>query len=70
MSAVQPFTERHRAIINSLGKRLEAFLEDPNEENLHDLRTSVRRADASVSALPKRFAPAGRPRGCRASWMT
>jgi CHAD domain-containing protein len=55
LAAVQSFPERHRATIKSLGKRLEAFLDDPNEENLHDLRISIRRADASVSALRKGF---------------
>ncbi len=55
MSAVQSFPEKHRATIDSLGKRLRAFLDDPNEENLHDARTAIRRADASMNALPKRF---------------
>jgi len=55
LSAVQPFAERHRAAIDSLGKRLKAFLVDPDEDNLHDMRTAIRRADASMSALPKRF---------------
>lgn len=55
LSAVRSFPERHRAIIKSLGKTLEAFLDDPNEDNLHDVRIAVRRTDASMSALPKRF---------------
>jgi len=41
--------------MDSLGKRLGAFLDDPSEERLHDVRTAIRRANASVSALPKRF---------------
>jgi CHAD domain-containing protein len=55
LPAVQSFPEGHRAVINSLGRRLESFLDDPNEENVHDVRTAIRRADASMSVLPKRF---------------
>jgi len=47
--------ERHRDRVKSLHKRLEAFLEEPSAENLHDLRTAVRRVDASVNSLPRRL---------------
>ena len=55
MSAVHSFPERHRAIVDSLGKRLEAFLDDPDADNLHDLRTEIRRACATLDALPKKL---------------
>ena len=41
--------------MKSLQKRLEAFLDDSSAENLHDLRTAIRRADASTAAMPKSF---------------
>jgi len=55
MPAVRPFPEKHRETIGSLKKRLSEFLDEPSEKSLHDLRTAIRRADASVSALPRTF---------------
>jgi CHAD domain-containing protein len=55
LSAAKSFPERHPGQVKSLEKKLGAFLDDPNEKNLHDLRTAVRRADASMAALPKSF---------------
>jgi CHAD domain-containing protein len=62
LSAVQSFHEKQRATIDSLGKRLRAFLDEPNEENLHDARTAIRRANASIGVMPKRFRERGRTR--------
>jgi CHAD domain-containing protein len=55
LSALHPPLERHRERVESLRKRLDAFLEEPSAENVHDLRTAVRRVDASVTSLPKEF---------------
>lgn len=39
-----------------MDKRLKAYLADPeNEKNIHDIRTSVRRFDVTVSLLPKKI---------------
>ena len=38
-------------------KRIKIYLEDPNnEENVHDVRTSLRRLDTFYSLLPKKAA--------------
>jgi CHAD domain-containing protein len=38
-----------------VGKRLEAYLLDPeDEENVHDVRTSLRRLEAAFSLMPKK----------------
>ena len=56
LPTVEPFPERHRTAMRSLKKKLDAFLEDPNEEeNLHDVRTAIRRAEASMHTMSKRF---------------
>lgn len=39
-------------------KRLEAYLSSPGEEQLHDLRTSIRRLESTYGALPKSERPA------------
>lgn len=35
-------------------ERLLAYTQDPNEENVHDVRTSIRRLDAAFKILPKK----------------
>ncbi len=65
MSAVKPLPERHAELMKALGKRLEEFLDDPFEEGLHDLRTAIRRAEASTRALPKSFRKRGKTRRLR-----
>lgn len=45
-----------------VGERLEAYLSDPeNEENVHDIRTSLRRLEAAFSLMPKK----ARRKNCR-----
>lgn len=39
--------------IERVEKKIKAYLVDSNEENIHDLRTSLRRFDASFRLLPK-----------------
>ena len=42
--------------LRRVNKRLETYLADPeNEENIHDIRTSIRRMDATFSLLPKKI---------------
>jgi CHAD domain-containing protein len=35
-------------------ERLSAYLQDPNEKNIHDVRISIRRLDAAFKILPKK----------------
>jgi CHAD domain-containing protein len=42
--------------LKRIDKRLETYLANPeNEKNIHDIRTSVRRLDATFSLLPKKI---------------
>ena len=41
--------------IQKVGKRLDDYIKDPNEENIHDIRTAIRRLEASYSASPKQI---------------
>ena len=36
-------------------ERLSAYVQDPNEKNVHDVRTSIRRLDAAFKILPKKI---------------
>jgi len=47
------FLEKYNARIEKVEKRLKSYLEDPDEENVHDLRTATRRMVAALDALPK-----------------
>ena len=47
------FLERHERNVKRATLRLKRYLADPTEENIHDLRTAIRRLDASYSVLPK-----------------
>jgi CHAD domain-containing protein len=38
-----------------VAKRLKAYLKEPNEANVHDLRTSIRRLLATADILPKKL---------------
>ena len=42
------------ANVQRVDKRLKDYLKDPNENNIHDIRTAVRRLDASFGSLPNR----------------
>jgi hypothetical protein len=39
--------------INRVDNRLNDYIKDSNENNIHDIRTAVRRLDASYRSLPK-----------------
>lgn len=36
-------------------ERLDRYLKDPSEENIHDVRTSIRRMEAAYSVLPRKI---------------
>ena len=48
------FLSRLETNVQRVDKRLNDFLKDPNENNIHDIRTAIRRLDASIGSLPKR----------------
>ncbi len=39
--------------IHKVDNRLDEYIKDPTEKNIHDIRTSIRRLDASYMASPK-----------------
>ncbi len=40
---------------DSVAKKLKVYLKDPNEDNVHDLRTSIRRLIVTSDILPKKM---------------
>ena len=48
------FLSRLETNVQRVDKRLNDYLKDPNENNIHDIRTAIRRLDASIGSLPKR----------------
>lgn len=49
------YFEKFDKIIAKSNERLAKYLTDPNEENIHDVRTSIRRLDAAYKVLPKKI---------------
>lgn len=49
------YFEKFDKLILKSNERLEKYLADPNEENVHDVRTSIRRLDAAWKVLPKKL---------------
>lgn len=50
------FERKFEQNLRRVNRRLKAYLADPeNEENIHDIRTSIRRMDATFSLLPKKI---------------
>src|SRR5947209_6774674 len=47
------FLSRLEVNVQRVDKRLNDYLKDPNENNIHDIRTAIRRVDASFYSLPK-----------------
>ncbi len=47
------FLDKYTVRIGKVEKRLRSYLEDPNEEHVHDLRTAIRRMSAALDALPR-----------------
>jgi CHAD domain-containing protein len=53
--AKSTFVRKFRQNLNRTAKTLEAYLADPENQNkMHDVRTSVRRLDATFRLLPKK----------------
>jgi CHAD domain-containing protein len=48
------FLSRLETNVQRVDKRLNDYLKDPNENSIHDIRTAIRRLDASIGSLPKR----------------
>jgi CHAD domain-containing protein len=42
-----------------VGKRVDEYIKDPKKDNIHDLRTAIRRLEASYSASPKQIRKKG-----------
>ena len=38
-----------------LSRKTDHYINDPNEKNIHDIRTSIRRFNAAVSTLPRKY---------------
>ena len=53
--AIDPKTylDKSERNIQRVNNRLDVYLKDPNEEHIHDIRTSIRRLRASYQSLPK-----------------
>jgi CHAD domain-containing protein len=50
------YKQRFRQNVRRVGRRLDAYLADQStENNIHDVRTSIRRLDVSFSLLPKKL---------------
>ena len=48
------FEKRYRKLRKSFAKKLKSFLLDANEANTHEIRTAIRKLDASLQLLPKK----------------
>jgi CHAD domain-containing protein len=42
-------------IVQKAENRLKKYLQDPNQENVHDVRTAIRRLEAAWNVLPKKI---------------
>lgn len=51
----QNYFEKFDRLVAKSNERLEKYLADQNAENVHDVRTSIRRLDAAWKVLPKKF---------------
>lgn len=49
------YFEKFEKLVAKSNERLEKYLAMPSEENVHDIRTSIRRLDAAWRVLPKKF---------------
>ena len=50
----KPFTTKLQKNVQRVDKRVNDYIADSNEENIHHIRTSIRRVDASFRSLPKK----------------
>ena len=53
MSLTKAFARDFSSTLKAVQSRTSSFLRDPVADNVHDLRTSIRRAEASIRLLPK-----------------
>jgi CHAD domain-containing protein len=49
------FSSTFRKVVDKGAKQLQKYIENPNEGNVHDTRTSIRRLEASFEVLPKKI---------------
>ena len=50
-----PFLTKLSENLQSVNNRINKYLKKPNAKQIHDIRTSIRRLDATFSTLPKRY---------------
>jgi CHAD domain-containing protein len=53
--ASKPFVRNFNKSVKRVNERLKKYLNDPNEDNIHDIRTSIRRLNAAFGLLPKKI---------------
>ena len=51
----KPFITKLQENLQRVDKRVNDYIADSNEGNIHNIRTSIRRADASFRSLPKKI---------------
>jgi CHAD domain-containing protein len=51
----KPFAAKQEENIQRVNNRIENYLTDPNKDNIHDIRTAIRKLDASYRSLPKKI---------------
>jgi CHAD domain-containing protein len=49
-----PYLTKLNESIQKVDRRISKYVKDPNEKQIHDLRTSIRRFDAAYTTLPKK----------------
>src|SRR5215472_4857624 len=49
------FVTKMEENVKRVDNRLDDYIKDSNENNIHDIRTATRRLDASFSSLPKKM---------------
>ena len=50
-----PFLTRLHENLRRVNNRVNKYLRDPNEKQIHDIRTAIRRLEAAFSTLPKNY---------------
>lgn len=53
MNLTKSFARDFSSTLKTVESKTSSFLKDPVADNVHDLRTSIRRAEASIRLLPK-----------------
>lgn len=51
----RPFIKKLRKIVKLLTKKLDDYIDDPNKDNIHDIRIAIRRMEAAYRILPKKI---------------